>query len=386
MKKKEKKQREFVFLLNGVPYNIIMDENALEDKPTLPPDALEKLIAGELRAGTVRRLHGELLDETIRQDRTEALALLLPKKRKLPPEDFDALLRRCDESPEMRAFLLAYRRKHYSAEEWEAWETRKLDLELGFAEPTLAEFKRIFKVSFVPEGLCITGVKKAEREYRVPAFVEGKPIVGVDAAAFYGLSPAPRIYREFAEKDRPLPELTGVKPGDLIFLGRRVEKKNAAERPIPWRVVRREENRILLLCEEAMAVLPFHAEQEEITWERCSLRHWLNDCFLPLAFAPEESALIGKCMVSNPDNLLYGTPGGADTIDALFLPAADELRKWLPEEKQRALGRWYWTRTPGHDNGFALAVTPDGAISKVGTFVDTEDYGVRPALWVEERL
>ena len=382
MKKKAKKQREFVFLFNGVPQNFMMDEDALEEKTSLPPDALEKLTAGELRAGAVRRLHDELLDEAFRQDRPEALPFLLPKNRKLPPADYDALFRRSDGSPDIRAWLLAYRRDRYSADEWEAWQQRKLDLELGFADPTLAEFKRIFKVSFVPGGMRITGVKKAEREYRIPAAVEGKPVVGVDATAFHGLSPIPRIHRDFEKKDRPEPELAGAKPGDTILLGCRVEK-NTAERPIPWQVIRREKDQILLLCGCAVAALPYHAEMEEITWERCTLRHWLNDVFLPLTFAPEESALIVKRAVSNPGNPVYGTPGGADTTDALFLPAADELCEWQPEEKQRALGHWYWTRTPGHDNGFALAVTPDGAISRVGTFVDTPDYGVRPALWIK---
>ncbi len=385
MKKKEKKQREIVILFNGVPHNVVMDEDALEEKSSLPPDALEKLSAGQLRAGTVRRLHDELLEEAIRQDRPEALPALLPRKRTLPPEDFEALFRRSDDSPDIRAFLLAYRREHYSAAAWEAWEARKLDLELGFSDPTLAEFRKSFKLSFVPEGLCITGVKKAEREYRIPASVEGKPVVAVDAAAFYGRSPAPRIRRDFAKPARPLPELTGAKAGDRVFLGRRAEKKNAAARPIPWRILQREADGLLLLCEEAVATLPYHPELEEVTWEGCALRRWLNEVFLPLAFTPEERARIRKGTLSNPDNLLYGTPGGADTEDALFVPAADELRAWLPKEKQRALGQWYWTRTPGHDNSFTLAVTPDGAISKVGTFVDAEDYGVRPALWIEEK-
>lgn len=382
MKKNVKKQREFVFFINGVPHNLMMDEDALEEKPILPPDALEKLIAGELRAGTVRRLRDELLGEAIRQDRPEALSFLLPMTRKLAPEDFDALFRRTDGSPDIRTWLLAYRREYYSNNEWETWEQRKLDLELGFADLTLAEFKRIFKVSFVPGGMLVTGVKKAEWEYRIPTAVEGKPVVGVNAAVFHGLSPIPSIHRDFEKKDRPLPELACAKPGDTILLGRRAEK-NAAERPIPWRIVQREKDQILLLCEEAVAALPYHAEMEEISWERCTLRHWLNDIFLPLAFAPEERALIVKRTVSAPGNPAYGTPGGADTADALFLPAADELREWQPEEKQRALGRWYWTRTPGYDNSFALAVTPDGAISKVGTFVDAEDYGVRPTMWIK---
>jgi len=29
------------------------------------------------------------------------------------------------------------------------------------------------------------------------------------------------------------------------------------------------------------------------------------------------------------------------------------------------------------------AVTPDGAVVRIGSFVDTDDYTVRPAMWVK---
>ena len=378
MKKRAKPQRESVFLVNGVPHNMTLDADALEEKGPLPPDALEKLVAGRLSAGTVRRLRGELQQEAIARDEPEALRCLLPKRGKLPPEDFEALLRAAEEadSPRVRALLLQFRRERYTAGEWEASSQRRLDLELGLAEPTLAELKRLYKISFAPEGLCFSGVKKPELAYAIPAAVEGRPVVSVSAEAFYALAPAPRVSRAFAG------EGSAIAPtGDTVFFGRRAERRNAAERPIPWRVLRREEGRALLLCAEAVARLPYHAELEETTWERCALRRWLNEIFLPLSFTPAERTRIVPAAVTNPDNRMFGTPGGADTVDRLFLPSAEELRRWLPDERDRALGQWYWTRTPGHDNTFALAVTPEGAVSKVGTFVDAADYAVRPALW-----
>lgn len=386
MSGKAKKQREYVFLVNGIPHNIIMDEDALDrlqDSP-LPPDALDRLLAGSLRPGTRRRLRDALLVEAVRQDRAEALPLLLPKNRRLSWEEFDALFQTAEavDCPDVRSWLLQYRRERYLPGEWDAWQQRKLELELGFAAPGLSELKRLFKLSFVREGVCISGIRKPEQEYAIPAEIEGKPLVSVNAAAFYALDPLPRVSRRFGTEGGEPDRLLHARPGDLVLLGRRAEKKNTAERPIPWRVLLREEDRLLLLCEECVAMLPYHRELAEVDWKSCTLRAWLNQVFLPLAFPPAERARICKRPVSTPGNPIYGTSGGGEAEDYLFLPSAEELRRWLPEESRRAVGRWTWTRSPGFDGSFALTVTPDGSISKVGTFVDAEDCGVRPALWL----
>ena len=387
MSAKGKKLREIVIYgPGGTPHNIMVNEDdLLEEAPQpLPPDALEKLLAGKLRPGMKRRLHDELLREAIKQDRPDALRCLLPKSRKLPPEEFDALFQTVGhaDSPDVRAWLLQYRRERYTAAEWDAWEQRKLDLELGFAEPTLAEFKRLYKVSFSGGGICIGGIKKIEPEMSIPASVEGKPVVSVDTAALYPLASPPRFSRRFAGEICDPEALNAAQPGTVLRFGRRAERKSTAERPILWRAAQRQGDRLLLICEESVAQLPYHAELEEVSWERCRLRLWLNEVFLPLSFTAGERARICRTAVSAAGNALYGTPGGADTQDDLFLPSAEELRRWLPNDEQRALGFWYWTRTAGFDESFAIAVTPDGALSKTGTFVDAEDYGVRPAMWI----
>lgn len=380
------------------------EEFLTEENASLPPEALDQLIAGTLPPAWIRRRKEELLREAVRQDRPEALPRLLPKQRAISLEEFSDLLQAAEEqgSPELQAWLLQYRREHYRADEWETWEQRRADLELGLAEPTLAELKERYRVSFTEGGVCIGGPGKPLREYRIPAAVEGKPVLAVNAAAFYSLSPLPRIRRRFADAgirngEQACPgswdasagkgpaenrEIRDLQPGDRVRLGRRAEKKNSPERPVLWRVIYREENRALLYCEEMVAALPYHPELAEVTWESSALRQWLNRIFLPLTFPPEERASILRVTVSTPDHAQFGASGGADTQDSLFLPSAEELAAWLPEAAQRAMGAWYWTRSPGFDNSFAVAVTPDGSISRMGTFVDADDYGVRPALWI----
>ena len=56
------------------------------------------------------------------------------------------------------------------------------------------------------------------------------------------------------------------------------------------------------------------------------------------------------------------------------------MKTRLPDQKLRANGSWYWTRSPGFDLNFAITVTPEGKLSGMGSFVDAEDYSVRPAV------
>ena len=93
--------------------------------------------------------------------------------------------------------------------------------------------------------------------------------------------------------------------------------------------------------------------------------------------------MILPAAVETQDNYNFGTPGGAATEDFLFLLSAEEASDLFESDAARALGRWWWLRTPGFDNTFAATVTPDGAVVKIGSFVDTDDYAVRPAMWVK---
>ena len=401
--------RQVVFLMpDGTPQGFMIYEDELDDfsessRTELPPGVLDELVAGRLKRGMLRRRREELLQEAVRRDRPDALAFLLPGSRRIPLEQFENLLFAATEShsADVQAWLLQYRREHYSSAEWAAREARKIDLELGFAEPTLQELRQTFRISFAAGGICIGGVKKAgEKEYYIPAFANGKPVVSVNAAAFYSLSPIPRVSRSFAgERSVPvsgsLPEqqkaagktaafsgFSGAEAGEVILFGRWTDKKNTAERPIAWRVIRREEDRVMLYCEAAVAKLPYHPELTEVSWESCALRQWLNRVFLPISFTPEERDRICLTAVSTEANTQFGTSGGPETQDRLFLLSAEEISARLPDPGQRATGSWYWTRSPGFDRDFAVTVTPEGKLTGMGSFVDAEDYGVRPAMWV----
>jgi len=267
-------------------------------------------------------------------------------------------------------------------QEWkdvsDAIEQRELDRELGLCAPDESELRRMFRLRYLKEGVCICGARETQRSYGIPAAIGGRSVVGVDTAAFYTPDAMPCVSRAFAA-DLRAPSIEG----DSFLLGRAMERRGCAETPLAWRVLRREEGRALAVCERAVAVLPYHGELREVTWESCDLRHWLNGVFLPLCFTAAERERILPAAVETPDNCNFGTPGGARTEDYLFLPSAEEASALFKSDAERALGQWWWLRTPGFDNTFAATVTPDGAVVRIGSFVDTDDYAVRPAMWVK---
>lgn len=387
MSKKKEKPVQFILPFAGGPVNqcYFVSEDELEERSPAEkiPDLLEKAVEGSLSPTALSRFRQDLLRQALNTDRAEALPRLMPKRR-MELAEFLALFSMAEEahSPDAMAWLLAYRKEHYSPKAIADFEQRRLDLELGLADPTDADLRRLFRLRYVKGGVCVCGLKTAQRSVEIPAAIGGKPVLGVDAAAFYGLDPMPSVRREFAEKrDRTLP--VHLQSGDSVPLGRFAAKKGTAELPLSWRVLRREQGRALVLCERPVAVLPYHRQMQETSWAACDLRCWLNTVFLPLCFAEEERRRILRSTIETPDNPNYGTPGGAAAEDRLFLLSAEEAAAEFPEDSDRALGCWWWLRTPGFDNSFAAAVTPDGAIMRIGSFVDTEDYAVRPAMWIE---
>ena len=94
--------------------------------------------------------------------------------------------------------------------------------------------------------------------------------------------------------------------GDIIEFGayeQDNEKSNGKE-PIEWQVLAKEDNKILVISKYALDAKPYNTEFENVTWETCTLRTWLNETFLDEAFSKAEKSMIQTTEVSadkNPD-------------------------------------------------------------------------------------
>lgn len=174
--------------------------------------------------------------------------------------------------------------------------------------------------------------------------------------------------------------LDAYMPGKKVTLG----CWNAQQ--IEWRVLSQQGKMRLLLSEHIITEQPYNEQYVDSYWRDCTLRRWLNGSFLREAFTLAERTMILNTRVANLPNPKYRTNGGPGSVDKLFILDLEEIERYLPDEADRALGKWWWVRSPGSNLLSAASVDKDGMVYSFGINIHYKDGGVRPAMWVLLRV
>lgn len=185
--------------------------------------------------------------------------------------------------------------------------------------------------------------------------------------------------------------------GDIIKFGR-LEGK-----PIEWIVIAVNEDNpkeLYVLAKKCLEFKAYSSKRADSTWETSSLREYLNGEFYNMCFNPDERKRIFVTKVRNGDNIEYGTMGGNETNDKIFLLSDinakslinDNERKCITSDyaktkagymdKNTGACRW-WLRTPGSQPNKAASVTAVGQIVYDFDWKTDNHVGVRPAMWVD---
>ena len=190
--------------------------------------------------------------------------------------------------------------------------------------------------------------------------------------------------------------ITINKKGDIIKFGDYPQDSNGSKSPIEWLVLDVKGNEALLISRYGLDCKRYHYKNDNITWEDCDLRKWLNSDFLKSAFSNEESERILVSELRNDINPKYGTHGGNDTKDRIFCLSIAEAEQYFSSDKDRqcrptAYARkqgayvnndccYWWLRSPGSHRRDATYVDADGALLLSGRSVDFDGLAVWPAL------
>ena len=173
-------------------------------------------------------------------------------------------------------------------------------------------------------------------------------------------------------------ELSNASVGDIVVFG-----------DIRWYVIAKTEAGYRLLSEKPVIKQAFRKAGYHIftsTWDASTVRAWLNEKFYN-TFTEEEKALIAKTHNVTPDSIEYGTDGGGDTDDYIYLLSVDEANAL--DNSVRKCGSWYelnrqwwWLRSPGVNTSYVTYVGKgeDGVIDPHGDISGNEYGAVRPAL------
>ena len=204
-----------------------------------------------------------------------------------------------------------------------------------------------------------------------------------------------------------------IKAGDYVTVGRYPQTAEGNdETPIEWLVLDVQGNKALLLSRYGLDAKPYNTVWTDITWEKSTLRAWLNGTFLNKAFSSTEQKAILTTAVDNSSSQGYSkwsTRGGNNTQDKIFLLSYREANKylgvtwedsnmksrtsptayalkagtWTNDRYKTADGKitgWWWLRSPGSNRNSAAHVDRDGSLNDYT--VDTDSGCLRPALWV----
>lgn len=164
-------------------------------------------------------------------------------------------------------------------------------------------------------------------------------------------TPRPTLIPEgsYGELKSPMVDEKGNVTYSCIYFGSYPQSDITGQEkePIKWRVLCINGDDAFLVADQNLDVMEYNKTYKDengnyknITWENCTMRSWLNgygsdynedgidyssNNFIDKAFSSTEQKAILTSNVVNDDNPKYGTEGGNDTKDKIFLLSMDEV-------------------------------------------------------------
>ncbi len=182
---------------------------------------------------------------------------------------------------------------------------------------------------------------------------------------------------------------------------------------IKWRVLQNNETDLFVMADRALDCKCYNdVNATYVTWEISTLRKWLNDSFLRTAFSSAEQEAILNTTVVNDDNPFYGTEGGNNTTDKVYLLSIAEATSesygfcsddgtdsasrrlttsdyahargaYQSTESDYAGNTWWWLRSPGDHSYYDVTVNYNGYINSDGRSVYVKFNSVAPVLYLK---
>ena len=198
-----------------------------------------------------------------------------------------------------------------------------------------------------------------------------------------------------------------IKVGDVVRFGAYPQdEKGEKKAPIEWLVLEKNGDVVIMVSRYALDCLPYDTTGASITWDRSTLRSWLNDAFLSAAFTKDEREAIPELTVSADENPHFTTQAGRAVSDRIFLLGLSEAERYFPSDYTRRCGAtayaisrgaehvtfnraggkdvcYWWLRTPGDVRNHAAFVEGNGNVWFAGCLTDMDYLAVRPALRID---
>lgn len=195
----------------------------------------------------------------------------------------------------------------------------------------------------------------------------------------------------------------GATEGDVVTFGKYEQDGNIGngKEAVDWIVLSKSDSKVLIISKYCLDSQSYNSIDENITWEKSSIRKWLDTTFIDSAFNTQEKAIILKVTNQNDDyNDLRFIEGGNPTQDRVFLLSSKEANLYMLKSDRQTYATAYakdkgiyvrdengcsiwWLRSPGAFANYAASVSYMGTIDFGPGMVHWTNYGVRPAMWID---
>ena len=177
----------------------------------------------------------------------------------------------------------------------------------------------------------------------------------------------------------------------------------------------------LILMKNITIFQRYHFPTENVNWQDSSIRAFLNNEFLSTFTQAEVNRLLWanfeKNEIETLDNPWFGTYGGRDDYDLVFLLCIEQVLRYLGDSGFVEIGTnpamrtamwpnigihlWgvhdgydrvaydldgfpqsWWLRNPGFYPTDAAFIEATGAINIIGAEISSTNIGIRPAMWI----
>lgn len=189
---------------------------------------------------------------------------------------------------------------------------------------------------------------------------------------------------------RIIDDIKDANVDDVVCFGQYEQDNDTSngKEEIYWIVKDKQDDKLLLASCYILDIQPYHGVNEQVTWETCDLRAWLNGEFLDNAFSDEEMKSISITTNNNPDDKENKVDGGNATEDWVFMPSSDVMYDAKPTNYVLAQGiehydrYWYWFRSPSFEETW-FQTTYFFVHLSGGNKADVRvEEGILPMMWI----
>lgn len=213
-------------------------------------------------------------------------------------------------------------------------------------------------------------------------------VAGVDYESAYAAFKAAGNYGDAAQKAEEY-QFATVDVGDTLTFGtyeQDGDKENGSEE-ITWIVVGKEDDKILLISEKILEVLPFQTEKTEtLNYETSTIRKFVNETFYNEAFTDEEKSKIISYRMKEED--ANGNEIG-NSDNYVFLPTKKMVNDYLTSSQKKAnktaaaetksADSFWWTSSMYLTKGIYCVAYGNTAYY----WYAEKELGVRPMIYVD---